>query len=333
MNILFPLVTAGSGSDVFTSNLASALNSSTVTADIRYLPAWTGFIPSLAGRLCDSSGYDIIHTNTWNGFAFAGDAPLIATQHLVVHDPTYKPYKTPGQILYHHLIRSYEKKTLNRADAVVAVSESVRTAMKNVFGDCDVEVIYNGIDEKRFHPFYVEKTEFINDNEATLLLYTGNTSLRKGSDLLPKIMKELGDRYILLTTAGLRTNTHSEQNNIIPLGKLSPDGLIRAYNACDIFLFPSRLEGLSLSVLEAMACGKPIVTTNTSSMPELVDEGKGGFLCEMDDIAGFAAAIRSLSDEENTRTEMGNNNRKSVLDKFTLEKMASEYINVYKRYQ
>jgi glycosyltransferase involved in cell wall biosynthesis len=331
LKVLFPLIKAGSGSDIFTYNLASGLNNSSVTAGIQYLPSWSGYIPSLASRLYNLSEYDIIHSNTWNGFAFSGDTPLVATEHLVIHDPIYNPYKTRGQRLYHRLIRSYEEKTLKRADAIVAVSEYVRRAMKTIFGDCDVGVIYNGIDEKKFHPFHVEKTGFINDQDITLLLYTGNTSLRKGSDLLPKIMKRLGDRYQLLTTAGLRSDSCSDQENIIHLGKLTEIELIRVYNACDIFLFPTRLEGFGLSVAEAMACGKPVVSTNGSSIPELVLDGKGGYLCDIDDIPSFVSAIQLLGEDENLRYNMGKKNRSRVCERFTLKRMTYQYIDLYKR--
>ena len=331
MNVLFPLVTAGSGSDIFTMNLASGLTASKINTDIHYLPSWAGFLPSFASHLCDSSKFDIIHANTWNGFAFTKDTPLVATQHLMVHDPVYAPYKTQGQRLFHRLIRSYEHKTLNRADAVIAVSKSVCSTMRKEFGDYDVEIIHNGIDERKFYPFHVDKTEFIRNSDVTLILYTGNTSVRKGSDLLPKIMKQLGKRYVLITTAGLRTDSYSHLDNIISLGKLTPEELIRAYNACDIFLFPSRLEGLSLSMLEAMGCGKPIVTTNTSSMPELIKQDKGGILCAMDDVSEFAEAIRILEGDENERKKMGNFNRQRVLEEFTLEMMTKEYIKIYQR--
>lgn len=59
------------------------------------------------------------------------------------------------------------------------------------------------------------------------------------------------------------------------------------YNFCDILLLPSCREGFGYAVAEAMACGKPVICTNSSSLPELVMEGKGGFLCEQDNIEDF----------------------------------------------
>jgi Glycosyltransferase len=103
------------------------------------------------------------------------------------------------------------------------------------------------------------------------------------------------------------------------------------YNYADIFLFPTRLEGFGLSVAEAMACGKPIVTTDCSSMPELVIDGKGGFLCEMDNVKDFADSIRILAEDSGLRRQMGTFNRARVIEKFSLDRMVQEYITVYKK--
>ena len=102
------------------------------------------------------------------------------------------------------------------------------------------------------------------------------------------------------------------------------------YNDCDIFLSPSRLESFGLSVAEAMACGKPVVTTNYSSLPELVIDGKGGFLCKMDDIKEFAEKIKYLAKDEYLMKRMGKFNRKKVLNDFSSEKMGKNYIKIYK---
>lgn len=143
-------------------------------------------------------------------------------------------------------------------------------------------------------------------------------------------MNKVGDDFILLATSGLRNDFKEETKNIRTIGRLSEKELVKAYNLCDIFLFPSRLEGFGLTVAEAMACGKPVVTTNCSSLPELIVDGKGGFLCKIDDINNFADNIIMLAGDENMREKMGKYNRERVLEKFTLKKMAEEYIKIYR---
>jgi glycosyltransferase involved in cell wall biosynthesis len=79
-----------------------------------------------------------------------------------------------------------------------------------------------------------------------------------------------------------------------------------------------------------MACGKPVVATNGSSLPELVIDGKGGFLCEMDNVRDFAEKIRQLTADENLRQEMGKFNRKRIEEMFTIKKMTEEYLTIYR---
>jgi len=331
MKILFPLIQAGSGSDIFTSNLVSSLNTSSVTADIQYLPSWSGYIPSLAGRLCNSSGYDIIHANTWNGYEFNKEQPLVITEHHVVHDPQFAQYTSLLQRVYYRHIYRCERKSLDFADQVTAVSRYTQKKLEHVFGYSDSRLIYNGIDISLFSPAPAHKEEWGINEKTTVLLYVGNHLRRKGADLLEPIMRELGDEYLLLTTSGLRTRSANSSKNIRSLGKLGIRDLVRAYNICDMLLFPSRLEGFGLCVAEAMACEKPVVTTNSSSLPELVHQDKGGVLCNMDDVSGFADAVRYLAGDENLRMKMGRFNRQRVMDRFTCDRMARQYQVLYEK--
>jgi glycosyltransferase involved in cell wall biosynthesis len=79
-----------------------------------------------------------------------------------------------------------------------------------------------------------------------------------------------------------------------------------------------------------MACGKPVVATNGSSLPELVVDEKGGFLCEMDNVQDFVERIRYLAGNEQVRKTMGMFNRDRVTELFTLEEMVNRYIRIYR---
>lgn len=329
--ILFPLIQAGSGSDIFTYNLIFGLNNSSIHADVQYLPRWSGYVPSVMGKICKSEGYDIIHTNSWNGFGFKRDIPMVTTAYHVVHDPIFAPYTTLPQRLYYRHIFKCEEKSLKYSDIVTVISRYTQRKLKEIYSFSESQLIYAGIDSSVFTPSFIQKNELLIDEKITVLLYVGNHLTRKGSDLLEPIMKELGDEFLLLTTAGLRTKGSIQSDNIRFLGKINLEGLVRAYNICDILLFPSRLEGFGLTVAEAMACEKPVVTTNSSSLPELIVDGKGGYLCPMDDVSAFAEAVRHLAEDENLRTRMGRFNRQRVLDMFTIEKMTKEYIRLYRK--
>jgi len=234
------------------------------------------------------------------------------------------------KIFYRH-IYSCEQKSLTHSDVVTCVSRSTQEQLESIFGYSDSLVIYNGVNPQLFKPMAVNRDKYLNNSKKTLLFFSGNLIKRKGADLLPRIMEKLGDNFLLLTTSGLNNAQFNGMKNILTLGKVTLNHLVELYNVCDIFLYPSRLEGFGLSVAEAMACEKPIVTTKISSLPELVIDGLGGFLCEMDNISDFVEKIQILSEDATLRRTMGEFNRKRILEKFTLDMMAEQYARLYSK--
>lgn len=100
------------------------------------------------------------------------------------------------------------------------------------------------------------------------------------------------------------------------------------YQACTVFAFPSRYEGFGLPPLEAMACGAPVVVSNASSLPEVVDDAA---LCvPPDDVAGWAAALRHLLTDEGLRTELRERGWRRA-QRFTWRSVAEETVQQYVR--
>ncbi|WP_256712434.1 glycosyltransferase family 4 protein [Methanoculleus chikugoensis] len=170
------------------------------------------------------------------------------------------------------------------------------------------------------------------EEDKTILLFVGNPTLRKGADLLPNIMKKLGDDYTLVMTSGLRGDVKRYGKNIRYAGKVDPDQLVNLYNFCDMFLFPTRSEGLALTVLEAMACGKSIITTDCASMPEVIRDGHNGFLCEMNNVDDYAEKVHYLAQDKNLQAAIGARNRKEIQRTYNLQNMAKQYIDEYSKY-
>jgi glycosyltransferase involved in cell wall biosynthesis len=79
-----------------------------------------------------------------------------------------------------------------------------------------------------------------------------------------------------------------------------------------------------------MACGKPVVSTNCSAIPELIEHGEGGYLCEVNSVEQMVSAIRNLAQSGELRRKMGEHNREVVLRRFTMEQMASQYFALYR---
>lgn len=99
--------------------------------------------------------------------------------------------------------------------------------------------------------------------------------------------------------------------------------------ACDVFLYPSRHEGLGSVLLDAMAFGLPVVATRVGGIPEIIREGVNGLLCEVEDIAGLTAAVMTLHSDPQLRGRMAAANRERARS-FSAAMMAKRYAEVYR---
>lgn len=329
MKVTFKQICANSGVDIWAENLSKEVNRQGVPASVEYFPSYIRFLPFRGQKSNPVEDRQIIHTNISYGSKLKTDNPLIVTEHHLVSDSNFISHASFTQRTYYRYVEWCEKKSLNVADEVTCVSNYTKEKLEEVYGYYDAQVIYNGIDTKFFSPKTVPKNKYgINDN-SIVLFFAGNLIKRKGADLLPRIMKKLDDKYMLLVTSGLNSNIKLKNGNILYLGNVTKEKLVEAYNLSDIYLFPTRLEGFGLTVAEAMGCEKPVVTTDCSSLPELVVDGKGGFLCEKDNINDFVEKISLLGEDINLRKEMGRFNRKYVEKNFTSEMMGAKYIKLY----
>lgn len=334
MKILIPIIQGNSGSDVYFQSLRDALHKKNIAITLTRLPQYLELAPPVAKIALfwkgDARNYDLVHTNGDHGSHFKiRGRPLVLTVLHNVFEENYQKYTTTFQKLYHHVfLKRYLYRALDTADKIVAISLSTKTSLERMFGISNVALIYGGVDTDIFRPREVGATDQFPGKVR--LLFVGNLTRRKGADLLPHIMEKLGRNYVLFYTSGLRKKGILAGQNMVSLGSINREKLVEMYNFCDILLLPSRLEGFGYAAAEAMACGKPIVCTNCSSLPELVIESKGGFLCEQDSIEDFVEKIRILGKDEKLRQAMGQFNRQRILENFTVTKMAENYLSFYR---
>jgi colanic acid/amylovoran biosynthesis glycosyltransferase len=119
------------------------------------------------------------------------------------------------------------------------------------------------------------------------------------------------------------------QSDVHLLGKLSPEAIREVLRRSDIFLFSSLSEGISNAVLEAMACGVPVVTTDCGGMREVVGDGVEGFVVPTRDVKAIAYALRKLAIDAELRHQMGKAGRKRVLQEFSLEHQKLQFLKLY----
>jgi glycosyltransferase involved in cell wall biosynthesis len=108
----------------------------------------------------------------------------------------------------------------------------------------------------------------------------------------------------------------------------SQDDLVDLYSLADVFVTPAIEDNLPNTVMEALACGTPVVAFNTGGIPDMVEHRQNGYLAEFKSSADFATGIHYILNSEN-KAELALNARKKVLDTFTNEIVAAKYINLY----
>lgn len=326
--VWFPAIRCGSGADVFTERLCHALNAQGIRAEITWLPHRAEYAPWTVPVPAPPDWANVVHINSWLPQRFLPPKlPVIVTVHSCVHDSALRPYKSRLQALYHqHWIYAIEAANIQRARAVVAVSHYTAAQVRTHFGTHDITVIHNGIDCQTFTP-----TTRTTPHQPFRLLYVGNWSVRKGVDLLAPIMERLGGDFVLHYTAD-RNSGHERFRlpaNSVCLGRLKGGDLVRAYQEADALLFPSRLEGLPLVPLEAMACGLPVIAAKTSSLPEVVEDTVTGFLCAPDHIEHFADACRHLANDPAFWLRMRQVARVKASSSFSESTFVMRYLQLY----
>jgi alpha-maltose-1-phosphate synthase len=332
MKIWLPAIQGGSGADVFTLRLCAAIRRQGLSAEISWFPNLYELFPFLLRRVPPPPGTTVIHANSWNAFAFKRKSiPLVVTEQLGVLDRAAQAHKSVPQFIYHQaVIRQFVKASFRLASAATAVSDYTALGLQRSLGVKSAKVIYNSVNTETFAP---DSKKQIIQSGPFRLLFVGNPIRRKGADLLAPIMRALGARFELYFTAGLRElNPQDIAPNMFAVGRITDDlDLVKLYQRSDALLFPSRFEGLPIAVLEAMACAKPVIAANTSSLAEIIDHGANGILCPSDDIDAFVAACRRLADERQTCNHYGRAARACVESRFSEGVVVPQYVDLYHR--
>lgn len=268
------------------------------------------------------------------------DYPTIATcldtigLHLMEHDKFKK------------LFTGYSIKAMAKADKIITISEKTKEDLIKYtkIPDEKIKTIYLGVDSK----FQVLTDETIQKlkKEYSLppnfILYLGSEQSRKNFIFLIKSFYYLKKRYnlkIKLVKVG-RPQIDKKQrqktfelikklnltNDIIFIDYIPEKDLTTLYNAANLFVYPSLYEGFGLPPLEAMACGTPVITSNTSSLPEVV--GNAGIMIDPKNIQELTDAMYNVLKNPELEKELSKKGLKRA-KMFSWEKTAKETLKVY----
>lgn len=328
--VWFPAIRVGTGVDVFTQRLCDGLNERGLRAQITWLPACAEYLPWAVGVPEPPAWANVVHVNTWLHRRFLPlGLPVVATMHLCVHDPALRPYKTAPQAAYHRTwIKPLEMRLLACAQRIVAVSHYTAARTVDAFGADRVRVIHNGVPVPGGQALAPRRTR----SAPFRLLYVGNWSRRKGVDMLRPLMERLGAGFELSYTADARA-AHEGADlpaNCRCLGRLDQQQLQQAYREADVLVFPSRMEGLPLTLIEAMSHGLVPVAAASSSIPEVVTDGLDGILFRPDDLDGCVEVVKRLAGDVRLLDALGEEARATASERFAMDAMVEAYAALYR---
>ncbi|PEN14378.1 N-acetyl-alpha-D-glucosaminyl L-malate synthase BshA [Longibacter salinarum] len=258
--------------------------------------------------------------------------PVVTTLHgtditLIGQDPSFAPVVTWS---------------INESDGVTAVSNYLRQETYDHFDiDNGIEVIPNFIDTERF--FRQNKEHFkqaLCPNGEKVIAHVSNFRPVKNAQQVVEIFHRLREDDLpvkLLLVGDGPDRVPSERkardlgvyDDIRFLGKQDP--VEEILSIADVFLMPSGSETFGLAALEAMACDVPVVASNVGGLPELVEDGETGFLCELDDIDAFEEACRRLLVDEDLHTRMSDAARSRAEDTFDIRQIVPHYERYYEK--
>jgi glycosyltransferase involved in cell wall biosynthesis len=334
------------GVDFGIQNITRSVRRAGHPAELLRLPEVYNFVPFLIPRALPHGwwrGFDVLQGRSRVGFALKrasyGERPVVTTIHHLTTDPELQPYSSRAQRLFYRLVEArYDGWSVAEADAVICVSRFTQRQVEQEYGRGDTTLVFDGIDTDVFVPTpgLARRDDGLPPCRSSLaeprirLLFVGNRTRRKGFELLPHIMDLLPAEYLLYYTGGFQgRNERPPHPRMVNIGSPDRAGLVAAYQSCDILLFPSRLEGFGIAPAEALACGRPVVTTDASALPEVVDHGQNGFLVRRNDVAGYAERVRELGEDAALRRRFGEHGREKVVRSFGYEQLAAGMIGVY----
>ena len=264
-----------------------------------------------------------------------------------IHDVT--PYFFPGHKMKSHWrrigFRLVFYASVKKAKSIIAVSESTKSDIIRYFKikPEKIKVIYEGADEQ-FRLIedrsIIEKLKKKYDLEKPFLFYTGVWRNHKNLVGLIKAFKIVKEKYRLdinLVLGGKEDPYYPEvretwekldlEKDIIPVGFIDQAELPIFYNAAKAFIIPSFYEGFGLIGLEAMSCGAPVISSDRTSLPEIL--GNGAIYFDPTQPEDIAEKIHLVFSEKNLYNELKRNGFLQV-KKYSWNKMGKETFELYK---
>jgi len=224
--------------------------------------------------------------------------------------------------------RKIEESVMSRSDIIIALNKSIRDYLHE-----------NGFTNTHLIPNAVDAEKYMNKGDDNFILYAGRLSKVKRPTYLIQAFSEISknsDTDLMFVGSGpeearlkkiVASEKIEDRVHFIPM--VGKDKLREYLSKCSIFILPSMFECMPVTLLEAMACGKPIITSDIPGPQDVITHGYDGFLFERENIEELKEYLEILLSDNILREKMGRNARKTIEEKFTFEKVADRYLEVF----
>lgn len=281
---------------------------------------------------------DLLH-----GMAFSLPLAWFGPSVVTIYDMSFIRYPERLGRIRRLYLQAMTRFSARRARQVIAISEHSRAEISLLLGisPSKIDVAIPGV-SREFRPASPEEVASLRkefDLPERFILSVGTLEPRKNLETLvrayAKLPRRNGIKLVLAGATGWKTNTLDRllgqldlSRDVILTGYVSSNDLAAWYTAAEVFAYPSVYEGFGLPLLEAMACGLPVIASNTSSLPEAV--GESGVLVDPLSVEAWVEALASLLDSEERRRQLSVQGIERT-SQFTWENTARQTVASYHR--
>lgn len=284
----------------------------------------------------DRIGIDLIHDHFANIGMDARNLSKMLSRPYTITTHAFDIYQSPNE--------DELRKILDDANSVITISEYNKKYLVNEIGvKNQIEIIRCGIDLKKFNIINKQKS-----NERIRLFTTARLVEKKGMEYLiramPTVKKAIPNCELIIVGSGqLRLSLNRliaelDAGKYIQLiGNVTDMKLLQFFQYADIFILPCIIandgdrDGIPVVLMEAMAMGLPVISTNVSGIPELIENGVSGVLVPPNNKNAIADAIINICLNKDLRIEMGKNGRKKIENEFNITYEIEKLIKVFNR--
>lgn len=243
-------------------------------------------------------------------------------------------------LIKHSYFRPIGRHILRAIDTCTVNSTATRDLVLGVFkSNKEPEIIPMGVDLNLFKPF--SRHFYGNNSEnSPIILTVGRLDKNKGFnyliDAMPKLIHRFPELKLIIAGDGPEKNNllnqiknlHLEQN-VSMVGAVRNKDLPKYYNTADLFVLPSLKEGLGVVLLEAMACGTPVIGSAIGGIKDIIKDGETGLLVKPENSEDISNRIIEILSDELLRQRLSGQGVKLVKERFSWDIVVKQFIGIY----